>query len=163
MTYYDEMAQSYNELYGEEQGKKLRLIAEHLKTSDQDSILDVGCGTGLSANYFKGKITGIDPSKKLLKQCPFPTVVGFAESLPFPDHSFDQVICVSAIHNMEDPKKAMEEMCRVGKSHFVISLLKKTSEEKKEQIKSLIQSQFEVVKVLDEEKDDVFVLQSKTI
>ena len=161
MTYYDDMALGYNELYGEEQGKKLRLIAKYVKTQEQDTILDVGCGTGLLAKYFKGKITGIDPSEELLKQCPFVAIKGSVESLPFPDHCFDWVVCITAIHHAKDVKKALSEMKRVGKGHWVISVLKKS--EKKEEIVSAIRTVFKVVQELEEEKDWIFILESKDI
>ncbi|MEK6962822.1 MAG: methyltransferase domain-containing protein [Nanoarchaeota archaeon] len=161
MTYYDDLAAGYNELHGEEQGKKLRLIAEHLKVSAEDSILDIGCGTGLSASFFKGKITGIDPSEGLLKQCPFPTVKGTAENLPFPDHSFDLVLCLTAIHHAENLEKALMEMKRVGKKDWVISVLKKS--EKRKKIEESLKTHFKVVEQLEEEKDDIFILQSKNI
>ncbi len=161
MTYYDEIAQGYNELHGEEQGKKLRLIASYIQTKDSDRILDVGCGTGLSAKYLKGKITGIDPSEALLKQCPFQTIKGIAESLPFPDHSFDLVVCMTAIHHAENVEKALSELKRVGKNQWVISVLKKS--EKKERMGEWIKRQFKVVQEIEEEKDVIFILQSKNI
>ncbi len=127
MNYYDETARGYNELHGEEQLAKLKLIAEHLKLKKSAKLLDVGCGSGLSAKVFKCKITGIDPSEKLLKQCPFKTVKASAESIPFPDHSFDVVIAVTCIHNFKNIEKGLKEIRRVGKDCFVFSLLKKAS------------------------------------
>lgn len=161
MTYYDDLAAGYNELHGEEQRKKIELIAQYVKTSAEDAILDIGCGTGLSASFFKGKITGIDPSEGLLKQCSFPTVKGVAEILPFPDHSFDLVLCITAIHHVKDLEKALMEMKRVGKKTWVISVLKKS--EKRKKIEEAIKTHFKVVEQIEEEKDNIFILQSKNI
>ncbi len=161
MTYYDEIAQGYNELHRDEQERKFQLIARFVQTSDTDQILDVGCGTGLSAKFFKGKMMGIDPSEELLKQCSFHTVKGMAESLPFPDHSFSLVLCITAIHHVEDLEKALMEMKRVGKNAWVISVLKKS--EKRKEIEESIKTHFKVVRQVEEKKDDIFVLESKNI
>lgn len=125
INYYDQTARNYNELHGEEQLNKLRIIAEHLKVKKSTKLLDVGCGSGLSAKVFKCNITGIDPSKNLLKQCPFKTVKASAESIPFPDHSFDVVIAVTCVHNFNNIEKGLKEILRVGTGCFVFSLLKR--------------------------------------
>ncbi|MEK6822251.1 MAG: hypothetical protein AABY13_00355, partial [Nanoarchaeota archaeon] len=62
MTGYDHLAPGYNALHGEEQADKARIIAAHLQTSASDTILDVGCGSGLGSQFMKGIKTGIDPS-----------------------------------------------------------------------------------------------------
>ena len=87
-------------------------------------ILELGCGPGkyvglLANNGFD--VTGVDPYA-------FPTwdelqgrdnvrmMSGvFGESLPFPDRSFDAVVCLSALLYFEDPHKGLEEMKRVLK------------------------------------------------
>ena len=47
---YSEIASSYNELYKDEQIKKLSMIKRNIKIAPV--LLDVGCGTGISTNYF---------------------------------------------------------------------------------------------------------------
>ncbi|MBW3004290.1 methyltransferase domain-containing protein, partial [Candidatus Woesearchaeota archaeon] len=115
MNYYDETAEGYNELHGEEQLKKLRIIADEIKVTKDTKLLDVGCGTGLSAKVFNCNITGIDPAEKLLKQAPFKTIKAKAESMPFKDHEFDIVIAVTSIHNFADIEAGLKEIKRVGK------------------------------------------------
>lgn len=86
MSYYDQIADGYNELYGEEQKRKAKFILgdfdfNSLKSSDPYCkkpivIVDLGCGSGLSSefllnhlNHFgfkKIKLIMIDPSKGLL-------------------------------------------------------------------------------------------------
>ena len=47
---YNKIAKSYNELHKEEQIKKLEIIKKNIKIIPP--LLDVGCGTGISTNYF---------------------------------------------------------------------------------------------------------------
>jgi ubiquinone/menaquinone biosynthesis C-methylase UbiE len=148
MGYYDEISKSYNELHGEEQKKKFNLIKKFI----HGKVLDVGCGTGISTP--KGAV-GIDPSAELLKQHPGKTVKGCAEQLPFPDKSFDTVICLTAVHNFSDIEKGLREIKRVGKKTFIISVLKKSPkfDEIIEKIKKIIKPN----KTIDEEKDLIFI------
>ncbi len=151
MDYYSIIAPSYNELYGEEQLKKINLILRFAEIQEDDKILDVGCGTAVYSNLFKN-YTGIDNARKMLKHpsC----VLGNAEHLPFPDHSFDVVMSITAIHNFKDIEKALKEMKRVSKNKVIISVLKRSP--KFFYIKSLIQKYFKVI-YLEEEKDIIFI------
>ena len=162
MNYYDQISDGYDELHEEEQKKKLELIKQHLKLTQKSKLLDVGCGTGVSSN-FNCKVIGIDPSEKLIaiakqkRQTPkIKFQVASAEKLPFKDSEFDAVISVTAAHHFKNPKKAFEEMNRVGKKdcQFVFSLLKKS--EKLNGLEKWISEQFKIKKILLEEKDVIF-------
>lgn len=81
-----------------------------------DSVLDVGCGTGfLSQLYPNFDVTGIDISDEMLKRNPYRCLKAAAEAIPFPDSSFDFVVCRSLLHHLEDPRKGLAEMVRVLK------------------------------------------------
>jgi SAM-dependent methyltransferase len=51
----------------------------------------------------------------------FASVVGDAERLPFGDRSFDFVYVHDGLHHLEDPRRGLEEMCRVASLGIVIS------------------------------------------
>ncbi|RLE47010.1 hypothetical protein DRJ22_00365 [Candidatus Woesearchaeota archaeon] len=158
MNYYDIIADGYDELYAEEQRDKVRKIKKVLNFIDVKPyfrLLDVGCGSGVSAELFDCDKTGIDPSKELLKRCGFPVVLGVAEDLPFLDDEFDIVISFTAIHNFNNVVKGLKEMRRVGKKWFVFSVLKKSV--KFDFIRANIFSLFRVVKEVDVGKDVCFV------
>ena len=154
MNYYNTIAKSYNELHGEEQVKKAKLILQYLKVNKTDKLLDVGCGTGIATELFNCDKTGIDPSAELVKQCKFKTIVGKAEELPFPDKSFDIVLCMTAIHHC-DLDKALAEIKRIARRDVVITVLKKLKNA--QEIVGKIRKVFTVVKEVEEEKDWVVI------
>ena len=163
MNYYNNIAKGYEELHKEEQLKKLKAIKKYLRINPEDKLLDVGCGTGLTTSCWNCKCYGIDPSKKLLeiakkkykdiifKQAP-------AEKIPFKDNFFDIVISVTAIQNFTNVEKALKEIKRVGKNNFVLTFLKKS--QKRNKIDKLIKKYFKIKKILEEEKDLIYIIQS---
>lgn len=146
---YNEIAKSYNELHGEEQLKKLRIIKNNFDFKNK-KILDVGCGTGLS-KILDCEIFGIDPSKEMLEQAQYKTIVAKAESIPFANNYFDCVISVSAIHNFENFEKGLSEMIRVSKGPIIISVLKKSKDYEK--ILKFIKAKLKITKEIEEEHD----------
>ncbi|MBW2986894.1 class I SAM-dependent methyltransferase [Candidatus Woesearchaeota archaeon] len=156
MNYYDGIAEGYNELHGEEQLNKLKIIANEIKVNKDTKLLDVGCGTGLSAKIFNCDITGIDPAEKLLEQAPFKILKAKAESLPFKDNEFDVVIAVTSIHNFDDIEKGLKEIKRVGKDKFALTVLKKAKNA--DQIIEKIKEIFTIKKQIEEDKDLIFII-----
>ncbi|MBU0756992.1 MAG: methyltransferase domain-containing protein [Nanoarchaeota archaeon] len=157
MTYYNAIADGYDNLHKEEQIKKIKIILENLEIKKTDKLLDVGCGTGLSFDFFDCECYGLDPSEELLAKCENKKVqlfLGCAEQLPFEDDYFDVVTSVTAIHNFDDIEKGLLEMKRVGKGRFAYSVLKKAIKFK--EIELLINKHFDVKKRIDEEKDTIF-------
>lgn len=154
MAYYDTISPGYNELYEEEQIKKLKLIKTKIKIKANSKLLDVGCGSGISSD-FECFAVGIDPSMELLKiNKSGKKILGIAEALPFKDSSFDYVISITSLHNFFDVRKSIREMLRVGKNYFVLSILKKSKDFNK--IRKLINGDLRVYDVMEEEKDLVF-------
>lgn len=83
--------------------------------------LDVGCGTGNYAAALTAatgcRISGIDPSARMLDRAreaaPWAALVqGSAESLPFPDESFDIVMSTDVIHHVQDRSAFFREAAR---------------------------------------------------
>ena len=154
MTYYNDIALGYDELHKEEQLKKLRIIKENLEIKPTDKLLDVGCGTGFSLEYFDCDCQGIEPSKEMVKNNE-KIIIGKAENLPFEDNSFDIVISVTAIHNFDDIEQGLKEIKRVGKNKFAFSILRKAKSFEK--IKKLLYEMFDIKKEIEEEKDIIFI------
>lgn len=166
MTYYDEIAEGYEELHKEEQEKKVAIIKQELQITKDTCLLDVGCGTGITSN-FPCRVVGIDPAEKLLERFKAPlavkaeAVLAAAEDIPFSDEKFDVIVSITAIQNFEDIEQGIKEMHRVGKpqAQYALSFLKKS--EKRNMIVATIKKHFSVSKEIDEEKDTILICKKK--
>jgi ubiquinone/menaquinone biosynthesis C-methylase UbiE len=162
MIGYDALAPGYNELYMDEQLEKLRVIRRHVRLPHSAVLLDVGCGTGISSTGFNCRKIGIDESFGMLKaagSADLQKVHGHAERLPFADNSVDCVISLTAIHNFSHQKKAIEEMKRVSRGKIVVSVLKRAANYTR--IIGLCEKLLKGAKLIDTEKDTIFVYSSK--
>ena len=158
-NYYDQIAQGYEELHREEQEKKIEIIKHYLKPKKTDKLLDVGCGTGLTTKPWNCKRYGIDPSKKLLEKAKHKDIeykLAEAENIPYKDNFFNIVISITPIQNFTNIEKGLKEIKRVGKDKFVLTFLKKSKN--KELIDKLIKQLFEVNKIIEEEKDMIYLI-----
>jgi ubiquinone/menaquinone biosynthesis C-methylase UbiE len=136
---YKYVAKSYNELHKEEQIKKLEIIKKNIEIIPP--LLDIGCGTGISTNYFNVKSIGIDNCKEMLKEGSKNLIYGDAEKLPFPDKSFNTVISVTSFHNFKNIEKALLEIKRVSKNNNIaLTFLKKSN--KLEKFRNLVKRYF---------------------
>lgn len=158
--YYDEIADGYDLLHGAEQERKIALIQTLIRPLPGESLLDVGCGSGISTRPWKCHKKGIDPSEKLIgiarsKDADGQYLVAGAESIPFTDNRFDYVISVSSIHNFSDPMKGLSEIRRVGKSNYVFSVLK--SANSFSILSGMIKELFSVEMVVRDAQDVVFL------
>lgn len=87
-------------------------LLDALSLSPTSRVLDVGAGDGqllraLRGRAHRGELFGIDPE-------PGQGVGrGVAESLPFPDASFDAVLFVRVLAHLADPARALAEARRV--------------------------------------------------
>jgi ubiquinone/menaquinone biosynthesis C-methylase UbiE len=167
-SYYDAIAPRYNELHGEEQKKKYLEFLHALPKVPRGKLLDVGCGTALSREFFSEcDWQGIEPSQGLIDQAKEHVrkniILGRGEELPFDDDEFDIVLSVTALQNFENSRQGLEEIRRVLSSEGValLSVLRKSS--KSEQISQEIRELFRVEKEWKEEKDLLFVLRIREV
>ena len=151
MNYYNDISEGYNELHYLEQMRKVETIIRELKLNGTEKVLDVGCGTAFYANHFGKNYTGIDPSEGMLKKATAKVILSSAESLPFPDKSFDVVISITAAQNFKDIEKAINEIKRVAKNKIAITILKQSKK------LPLVRKLLEDFKEVEEEKDIIFL------
>jgi SAM-dependent methyltransferase len=110
----------------------LEHLAATLAAFKWDTLLDVGCGEGfvdycLSLRFPDKKITGVEPdpaaleaARKINPACEYIEADG--RDLPFPDGSFDTVVCIEVLEHMDDYRKVMEEIRRVSRGPCIISV-----------------------------------------
>jgi SAM-dependent methyltransferase len=112
--------------------------------NSQSSVLDVGCGKGFMLHDFKELITGItiagiDISSYAIENS-MPDVkpylkISNAIKLPYPDKSFDCVISINTIHNLErnECAIALQEIERVsrGKSFITVDAYRNKAEKER--------------------------------
>ena len=112
--------------------KVVKDFQNYYKLKDGSKILDVGCGKGFMIYDFlklnpKFEIKGIDISNYAINNCKKEVVnnlqVASCDDLPFEDNSFDLVISINTIHNLERDGcgKSLREINRVAKKNkFII-------------------------------------------
>lgn len=117
-----------------------RDIVAHYGLKPGARVLDVGCAKGFLVKDLLAlgiDAYGLDISRYALMHAEPETVgrlhLGSADDLPFPDQSFDVVLAINTLHNLERPRlitalREMERLARVGKFLQVDSF--RTPEEK---------------------------------
>ncbi|GGZ08406.1 class I SAM-dependent methyltransferase [Novosphingobium colocasiae] len=89
-------------------------------------VFEIGCGGGINQRFYDpARVTaycGLDPSAKGLdfarEAARVPDaqfVAGAGEQLPFPDDSFDTVVCTYTLCSVDDPGRTLAELRRVLK------------------------------------------------
>ena len=99
-----------------------------LESGATGSVLDVGTGTGLFAEAFSRRgleVTGVDVNPEMLaaarRYVPKGNFrEGTAESLPYPEGSFDFVFLGLVLHESDEPLKALKEARRVARQQVGI-------------------------------------------
>lgn len=101
------------------------LLVQFAKVQDGDDVLDVGCGTGSLTDALLDagpavQVTGIDGSEAYVEigrgklgGSRATLEQGDAQSLPYPDGSFDKCVSLLVMNFIPDPSKAVSEMKRV--------------------------------------------------
>jgi len=108
------------------------LIMEMLELKPGETLLDIGCGTGrLLQAVSCRKAVGLDQSQDMLSLAQEKgiesLVRGSAETLPFPDRSFDAVTLITVLEFVPDPEKVIREVFRVCKDRMVLGVLNRYS------------------------------------
>ena len=116
---------------------------KYWKLRKNSSVLDVGCAKGFMLHDLKEfipsiTISGIDISKYAIENSLADVKnflrVGNANNIPFKDNSFDVVISINTIHNLElnECAKALKEISRVSRKYSFITVdAYRNQEEKK--------------------------------
>jgi ubiquinone/menaquinone biosynthesis C-methylase UbiE len=101
-------------------------LADALRLTGDDNVLDVGCGPGLLSLALAGRarqVTGIDLTPEMLEQAQAAQIElaignirweqGDILPLPFPDGAFSIVVTKATFHHLSVPAAVFEQMIRV--------------------------------------------------
>jgi SAM-dependent methyltransferase len=105
-----------------------REIVRLLDIGPDDTVLEVGCGAGMLAQYLECRYAGVDYSPAMVRRFnelqPGRTAqVGEAGNLPFPDRSIDKVFAFSVFQYFPDAAyaaRAIAELRRVARRAVLI-------------------------------------------
>jgi 2-polyprenyl-6-hydroxyphenyl methylase/3-demethylubiquinone-9 3-methyltransferase len=99
--------------------------------------LDVGCGSGTLTRWLSGRgatVVGVDGAPEMVhiaeaaaqtQACGDGSLqfqVANVENLPFPDGSFDGVLCSSVLEYTKDPKSCLNEIARITKPGGILMI-----------------------------------------
>lgn len=120
-------------------GRWRREMVSRIGSAPGPRILDVAAGTGLVSRALAGsrsdaRITALDPSEAMLAvgstqnaitglDARIHPVLGRAESLPFPDATFDAVTFTYLLRYVDDPPATVRELVRVLRSGGTLASL----------------------------------------
>lgn len=131
---YAHLAPQYDRRWSFYVNATVQETMHRLDLNSHERILDLGCGTGTLIQRLlhlapEIEIVGLDPSAEMLniarQKLPksVELQVGSADSIPFPNESFDLIISTNAFHYFRNPSQAIQEAKRVLKpnGHLVIT------------------------------------------
>ncbi len=134
---YRRYAQGYDVYFGAVLQPGRKAIIEKMHCRPGDRVLEVGVGTGLSLPLYPptARVTGIDVSREMLARAHLrknrlrldhvtALRVMDAESMQFPDDSFDKVVAMYVVSVAPHPARLVSEMrrvCRPGGELFIVN------------------------------------------
>jgi SAM-dependent methyltransferase len=120
---HDEIAEGYRDFFGKVTGYAVEPLLGVASVGMGTSVLDVATGPGILASRAADRgafpVIGVDlaPQMVAMAAAQYPRIdfrQADAESLPFPDRSFDAVLCNFGIGHFPQPELAVGEFARVA-------------------------------------------------
>jgi SAM-dependent methyltransferase len=113
------------------------LVRRLLKPRPEESLVDVGCGTGYFTRCFArdqtAAVVGVDPDSDAIEYARLHAenretyLVASGEELPFPAGSFDIAVSITALCFVQKQVEFLQELARVARRCFAIGLLHRHS------------------------------------
>jgi ubiquinone/menaquinone biosynthesis C-methylase UbiE len=133
MTFATSRAEDYERLMGRWSRVLARPFLEFSGVADDETVLDVGCGTGsltvaIADTANVRAVTGVDLTESYIEFARSRTQdsrtryeTGDACALPFADGSFDRTLSLLVLNFIPDPPRAAAEMMRVTRPGGVVA------------------------------------------
>ncbi len=124
MSLYDKIfARLYDASFKKAEKEGLADQRASLIAEASGDVLEIGAGTGLNLAHYSPEVASLvltEPSEPMADQLraklgdrDVQVVIAGAESLPFPDDSFDSVVCTLVLCTVDDPEASIAEIRRV--------------------------------------------------
>jgi ubiquinone/menaquinone biosynthesis C-methylase UbiE len=127
-SYFNGKADIWDEKIAEKDSKKLAVMATSLDIRRNDTVLDVGTGTGVLVPFIlekigpEGKLVCLDFAERMLEKARAKGFKGNIEyictdisSTGFKEEVFNAVVCYSSFPHFQDKAGALKEISRVLK------------------------------------------------
>ena len=139
LIFNERIAKGYESWYDTKKGiyfDKLekQLILKSIEPKYNESLLDIGCGTGHHLRWLKAfglRLAGIDNSKFMLDAArrslgeDVELRIGDAKDLLYKDESYDIVMMITTLEFLDEPRLALKEALRVAKDRIFLGVLNK--------------------------------------
>ncbi|HRE12225.1 MAG TPA: class I SAM-dependent methyltransferase, partial [Ignavibacteria bacterium] len=106
-----------NRLFRFIENKRIRVLITEADIRPDDNVLEVGCGAGHILERINcGRLTGIDISPVQIQRAKArlgskaKLIEAEGERLPFPDQSFERILCTEVFEHVLEPEKLLIEM-----------------------------------------------------
>ncbi len=126
-SHFDKIYESTEQLY-EVDKERAMFICNNIP-GDVKTILDVGCGNGLTSKIYseKFKVTGGEISKvgvDKMNSMGLKCILGSVENLPLEDNSFDMVIASEMLEHLDERiySRGLAEISRVSRNYIIITV-----------------------------------------
>ena len=158
---YNSTSSFYDDRYRKIQNVKFTLLLNNTDFK-QTTLLDAGCGTGLlfefifTLNNYNShrnlRYIGLDVSWKMLKKFVnkikklnysgiSSLILGDIENLPFREGAFNLIFSITSLQNLQDLKRGLKELIRVGKKNTTLKLSILRKQLKLEEVITFLNSQ----------------------
>jgi SAM-dependent methyltransferase len=126
-------SEAYERFMGRWSRRLAPLLVKFASVAEQDSVLDVGSGTGalafaLAETIPSVRVTGVDPSSAYVRHAQARTssdqvrfLVGDAQALEMSNATFDKTLSLLVMNFIPDSAKALREMIRVTRPGGVVA------------------------------------------
>jgi len=118
---FDRIAPYYNRWIGRFMSARMDRMAEMIACSPEETLLDLGGGTGLFARRLVGRcgeIHLLDESQRMIEQADCEKIrvrSGDATNTGYPERSFDWVVLSDVIHHIREQDRLFTEVARLLK------------------------------------------------
>ena len=125
-NYFNDLADSWESKQSDE-SQKIEELLSRLNLEQAETILDVGCGTGVLFPLFeklthrKSKIVAIDFAEFMVQTAALncngkiKVICGDSQSLPFQNNYFDRIVAFHVFPHIKEKGVALQEFWRVMK------------------------------------------------